>query len=136
MSGIKFTHPCETCVRSIPQNTFNDKPILAQVMLGTDRQKAITWANVDLTVNHCLNYVDQDPCRHMTSLYHNEFNDNERKFAIQSKNSKVKFSFNLINLQKQRCGQIWVLLFVAATAKQSNSWIHSQSNRQRTYFMY
>ena len=33
---------------------------------GAIRQQAITWAN-----------VDQDPCRHMTSLGHNELTDGQ-----------------------------------------------------------
>ena len=34
--------------------------------MGAVRQQAITWANVDL-----------DPCRHMTSLGHNELIESE-----------------------------------------------------------
>ena len=64
---------CEMAIRWMSQNFTDHKSTLVQVMawfFGAVRQQAITWASVDL-----------DPCRHMTSLGHNELRPSD---AIQA----------------------------------------------------
>ena len=50
---------CEIAIMKMPQYLTDHKSTFVQVMACC--RQAITWANVDL-----------DPCRHMTSLGHNE----------------------------------------------------------------
>ena len=51
---------CEIVLKWKPQNTFNARPTLVQLIIGAIKQQAITWANGELR------------CQNMVSLGHNE----------------------------------------------------------------
>ena len=51
----------DTALRWIPKDLTDDKSTSVQVMDLAVRQQAITWAN-----------INQELCRHMASLGHNE----------------------------------------------------------------
>ena len=61
MEYDEYAHSCEIVDRWMSQNTFDHVSALIQVMACCHH--AITWAD-----------VDQDVCRHVASLGHNELN--------------------------------------------------------------
>ena len=81
MLQIKFmSNSCEIALYQMPQNTFDDKPTLVQVMaccLTAWRQQAITWAN-----------VDPDLCHHIASQGHHQL--------CKYKNNCIKWNARLI----------------------------------------
>ena len=105
-------------------NATNTSLIISQhwfrQWLGAIRQQAITWANVDL-----------DPCRHMTSLGHNELKQNMswrhvNSFPWHWKTARLPGHMPIKSDLLHLTGKLWITLYFfsvwSRTPTMSSSW--------------